>query len=273
MQFRKQTTPEQVEERLKAASLADIKKPGFAKGLVEGKSCTMICHLIKAENNLGRSLVIDLTAEGDNKIRQIDHRTIESITFKNVKYVLKKSGKKQDLEEEKKAERYWDPAKLAIGNWFSQTSYNKVESIGKDDVNVLCNGENQRITKNILIEDMFNASVYAKEEKLALTKVVKIMREARSVAFTVNFNCKVDEKVVAEKLGQADAKTLGNAKAFAKELLTGKEQTVVGRLSKTENHLGRSLIVGLEQPNSFAQVDHRHINWLIFKNVKYVVQH
>jgi hypothetical protein len=69
VQFRKQTTPEQVEERLKASSLADIKKPGFAKGLVEGKPCTMICHLLKAENNLGRSLVVDLTAEGDNKIR------------------------------------------------------------------------------------------------------------------------------------------------------------------------------------------------------------
>lgn len=68
-QFRKQTTPELVEERLKFASLADLKKPGFAKGLVEGEPCTMICHLLKAENNLGRSLVIDLTAAGDNKIR------------------------------------------------------------------------------------------------------------------------------------------------------------------------------------------------------------
>lgn len=146
-------------------------------------------------------------------------------------------------------------------------------SIGKDQVNVLCNGENQSITKNILVEDMFNACVFDKEEKLPLTKIVKILKEAHSVAFTVNFNCKVDEKVIAEKLCQATAKQLGDAKGFAKELLTGREQTVVGRLSKTEGRLGRSLVVGLEQPNHFCQVDHRHINWLIFKNVKYVVQH
>jgi len=54
-------------------------------------------------------------------------------------------------------------------------------------------------------------------------------------------------------------------------LLVGKESTVVGRLSKSENHLGRSLIVGLDF-KSFAQVDHRTIKWLILKNVKYTVK-
>jgi hypothetical protein len=39
-----------------------------------------------------------------NKFRQVDHRTIEWIVFKNVKYVLKKGAKKggDDQEEEKK---------------------------------------------------------------------------------------------------------------------------------------------------------------------------
>ena len=85
----------------------------------------MICHLVEAENNLGRSVVIDLTAACDNKFRQIDHRTIESITYNNVKYVLnKKGGKKAEEEEEKKkGEPKWDTSKLAVGNWFSGTSY------------------------------------------------------------------------------------------------------------------------------------------------------
>jgi len=68
----------------------------------------LVCHLVKAENNLGRSLVIDLNAAGDNKFRQIDHRSIESIIFNNVKYSLKKGGKKANEEESKTANKPWD---------------------------------------------------------------------------------------------------------------------------------------------------------------------
>jgi hypothetical protein len=42
--------------------LAGVKKDAakIAKQLTEGELCTMICHLVKVENNLGRSTVIDL---------------------------------------------------------------------------------------------------------------------------------------------------------------------------------------------------------------------
>lgn len=53
----------------------------------------MTCHMLEVENNLGRSLVIDLGATTESKFRQVDHRSIESIIFKNVKYALKKGGK------------------------------------------------------------------------------------------------------------------------------------------------------------------------------------
>lgn len=85
----------------------------------------MTCHLVDTENNLGRSTVIDLSAKTANKFRQIDHRTIQYIIFQNVKYVLKKGGKKE-VEEEKGAaagKALWDKKDLAIGNWFSRTSY------------------------------------------------------------------------------------------------------------------------------------------------------
>ena len=52
----------------------------------------MTCAMINVENNLGRSVVADLNVRGPWKYRQVDHRTIESIIFGNVKYVLKKSG-------------------------------------------------------------------------------------------------------------------------------------------------------------------------------------
>ena len=89
----------------------------------------MTCHLVKAENLLGRSTVIDLTAKTDNKFRQIDHRTIEYIIANNTKYVLKKGSKKAEKDEEEKKGEKWDKRQLAVGNWFSGTSYFKIDRI------------------------------------------------------------------------------------------------------------------------------------------------
>jgi ribosome-interacting GTPase 1 len=52
------------------------------------------------------------------------------------------------------------------------------------------------MSKYLLEYEMHNASVYASEEKLALTKVVKVLKEAYSTVFTICFTCKVDEKAV-----------------------------------------------------------------------------
>jgi hypothetical protein len=81
------------------------------KELLEGETCTMVCHLIDSEANLGRSTVIDFSAATANKFRQVDHRTIDHIIFKNVRYILKKGGKKasdEDMEAPGKDEPKWD---------------------------------------------------------------------------------------------------------------------------------------------------------------------
>jgi hypothetical protein len=233
----------------------------------------MTCHLVDVENNLGRSTVIDLGAKTDNKFRQIDHRTIQYIIFKNVKYVLKKGAKKDGEDEEEKKggdKALWDTKNLAVGNWFSRTSYFQVKEIMGNEVKTMCDMKEVVVSKDILEQEMHNAAVFAKEEKLALTKVVKILKEAKSTVFTICFTCKVDEKHIQERLQAISEKEFKDAKNLAKELLTGKESTITGRLTKTEGKLGRSLVVGVPA-NNFAQVDHRTIKWLILKNVKYIV--
>ena len=65
----------------------------LAKDIIEGRQVKKTCHMIEVENNLGRSLVIDLSADSENKFRQIDHRSIDFIIFRNVKYTLKKGAK------------------------------------------------------------------------------------------------------------------------------------------------------------------------------------
>jgi hypothetical protein len=49
---------------------------------------------------------------------------------------------------------------------------------------------------------MYNASVFASTEKLALTKVARILEEAKTACFTVCFTTKVDEKLIKEKLSK-----------------------------------------------------------------------
>ena len=91
--------------------------------------------MIEVENNLGRSLVIDLSSDGDNKFKQIDHRSIDHIILRNVKYVLKK-GAKGEEEAFKKDAPKWDSTRLAVGNWFSGTKYYKATTT--DGNEILC---------------------------------------------------------------------------------------------------------------------------------------
>jgi len=121
---------------------------------------------------------------------------------------------------------------------------------------------------------MYNASVFASEEKLSLTKVAKLLEDARTTCFTVCFNAKVDEKAVREKLeslSAANLKDKAKVAEISKEILVGKETIIIGRLSKSMGKLGRSLVIDLPT-EGFRQVDHRTLKWLTIKNVKYVVK-
>ena len=252
--FKKQPNKESAEEVLEKVKFSDLKDQKklatLVKGIVEGDECTITGHLVKVENSLGRSTVIDLNAKSDSKFRQIDHRTIEYIIFKNAKYVLKKGAKKvdamDDKEEEKKGEAKWNPKALAVGNWFSGTSYFRAVRDNGDQYITSSNGVEVAVSKDILEHEMYNASTYAKEEKLSLTKVVKVLRDAYTTAFSICFTCKIDDKQVQEKLKNCNEKDFKDIKKLAKELLTGKETTVIGKLSKTEGNLGRSLVIDLE---------------------------
>jgi len=106
--------------------MAALKKPEevkkLSKSITEGQSCEMVCHLLESDNNLGRSLVIDLNAHHGCNYRQVDHRSIEYIIYKNVKYSLGRKAPGTDelpLKVDRSVPK-WDQAKLATDNWFSQ---------------------------------------------------------------------------------------------------------------------------------------------------------
>lgn len=232
----------------------------------------MTCHMVEVENNLGRSLVIDLGTKSPNKFRQVDHRSIDYIIFQNVKYVLKKGAKAQDEDDRKKDEPKWDAKQLSIGDWFSGTSYYRAVEEKGDSVICRSEGKSIEISRDILQYEMHNSSVFGEEQKLPLTQVATKMAQANSKCFTVCFTTKVDEKMVQEKLKKIRNKlSADKAKALAKELLVGEEKVMTARLSRAEGKLGRSLVIDLPT-QGYRQVDHRTLRWFISDNIKYTVK-
>ena len=208
VRFHKKLNEEQVQKRLQETKLSDLKDKSalstLAKQLLEGEISEMVCHLVKAESRLGRSTVIDLSSTHEHKFRQIDHRTIEHIIVNNAKHELKKGSKKAESDdaEKKKDEPKWDFLKLAVGNTFSGTSYYKTIDIKGDQVITRCQETDIAVSKDILEYEMYNASVYATEEKITLTQMAELLEEAKTTCFTVCFTSKVDEAVVRDRLAK-----------------------------------------------------------------------
>jgi len=255
--FKKQATKTlaaQILQEAEASDFTDSKKlTQLAKKLIQGEDCSLTCHMVEVENNLGRSLVIDLKATSDSKFRQVDHRTIESIIFKNVKYELKKGGKRfEDVDMEiPKDEPKWDATQLKVGDIFSGTSYYEtVSELGKDEV--LCYEKNfgdrtVSIDRSILRDECHNANVWDEEQQLSMTNLAGKLTEANNMCFQVCFNSKPNEKKIKELLGarKSGPKDTAEAKELAKECLEGSEVTLFGRLTKAEGKLGRSLVIDI----------------------------
>lgn len=133
------------------------------------------------------------------------------------------------------------------GEVLSTTIYAEVLSTTKDGITVKdSNGREFEIRGQKLIEDtMSSASQFSKTEKVSRTEIIEKLLNAGDTVFTVTFT-------------KAD----------------GNKRVLTGVLLETENHLGRSNVVDLQvqDVNNRRQVDHRTIEELILKGVKYIVK-
>ena len=192
----------------------------LSKGIIEGEQVCLIGHLVKSEQHMGRSLIIDLQGSAEHRFKQVDHRTIESIIIKNVKFNLGKKSTLNTLEGWKWSEtEKWNQTKLEVGNWFSEMQYYKLTNNSSDsrwDAEIYSKSrETYEIPKN-QVEDMWSANMFDTEEKITRTEMIEILINAKECVFTVTFRKKITATdiqdllsgVTTQKKLKSEAKTL-----------------------------------------------------------------
>ena len=185
---------------------------------------------------------------------------------------IKKADKK--IEKPKKQTK-WNHSKVTDGDYFSCHQYMRVEKIKGTDISLKNErGELVEIDLDCLNEDSYSADHFEKEVTCNMTELSEILQDCKDTIFKVVFKKKIDEHQVFDKLAKIKAKDLKSPQTstqLAKQLLEGDMCEIVGHLVKSEQHMGRSLVIDLNAPASqnFRQVDHRTIQSIIFKNVKY----
>ena len=288
--FKKKIDQSHVEDVLSSMKMAELKndaklKP-IIKGMIEGESCEITGHLIDVDNHLGRSVVVDLNAKAPHNIKQVDHRTIDYVILRNVKYSLgrKAAGAPEELPlKHDYTKPRWNVSKLAKGDWFSQVTYYKVkEIIDKDNVKVVTSKDQHNeltLSKDILLTEMQNGCAFSSTEKISRTEMVEKLVSAKESVMSIKFHKKLDDTWVKECLAENITKASQlndkkHIKQVAKELISGRDAEMVCCLTSADGNLGRSSILDLNAPDgrNFRQVDHRALEELILNDKKYVLK-
>lgn len=170
---------------------------------------------------------------------------------------------------------------LVVGDRLSEIQHYIVTE-KKDNEAVLRNerGFEYRAQASIIEEGMDSANQFTQTQRISRTALVGILESTAGCVFTVNFNKQPTAEGNLERLNKAmenNFETLKNPAAraeLAANLILGEDRTIRGVLDRTEQKLGRTRVFDQDVPDENNQrlVDHRTVNWMIYKNIKYIVQ-
>ncbi|MGI0482791.1 hypothetical protein ACN4EE_18645 [Geminocystis sp. CENA526] len=178
-----------------------------------------------------------------------------------------------------------DVEKIQVGEYLAEIQYYKVIKVNPKTIKVVSDkGVESNIDKELVFE-MYSASQYSIEKYITRTEINHILSNIGQQIFTVNFNKQVKPTDIKNKLLTAIKDEEGNPLSYenieknlqkiSKDLNKGEERTLIGYLLEINNEMGRSSAIDLEiekGKNRLRQIDHRTINYLIFKNTKYIVK-
>jgi hypothetical protein len=168
-----------------------------------------------------------------------------------------------------------DFSTLKTGDRLSETQYYEVVSTDTTRMRV----RNERgfefnVSKEIVEEGMFNANQFTETKKISRTAMVDILESTNGHIFTVNFDKKPTDQSVLEVLKSFTIADFGDSAKLShisEKIARGENRTLTGYMIAPEVKMGRSKVIDLNEdaPANSRLVDHRTLNWLIFKGVKY----
>lgn len=177
--------------------------------------------------------------------------------------------------------------KLKKGEVLSETQYYTVEKISGNRVQLINDhGESIVVDNKYVDKCLTSATQYEETKTVTKTEAAALFLGMTSVAMTVNFNKQVKEVDVVKEIqeayeGSTPKEFTTKLKKSVKSALEGVERTMIGRHYGHVNELGRvNFIDMMEKKDSSKkeydvrtrQVDPRTINWLVCRNIKYVVK-
>lgn len=178
---------------------------------------------------------------------------------------------------------------IHIGDKLSETQYYTVIDVIRNSTIRVKNerGMEFNISNAIVEEGMYSANQYITDSEHEIqvnrTELIEIFRKVGDTVFTVCFNKQPDADTIndaIESLNKGKILPISEMKKKVKEAFKGEVRVLTGYLIATETGFGRSMAIDLSlergtNPNWDArirQVDHRSLNWLIWKNFKYTVK-
>lgn len=180
--------------------------------------------------------------------------------------------------------RKTNASELKKGDKLSRISFMEVVgNSGGQNVNVKNeDGFEWYISGGIISEECYSTQ-QEETKKVSRTELAEILMNARDAIVVVNFHKQASADTVHAKLTDADGEKV--TKKLLGSLLKGEERTMTGYVIATEPVLGRTVMIDLEKKKVITPtkdgeghdirqrlVDHRSLNWLIYKNVKYTVK-
>lgn len=178
-----------------------------------------------------------------------------------------------------------DINKIQVGEYLAEIQYYKVVKVNPKTIKVISDKGIESIIDKDLVFEMYSANQYQTEKYVTRTEINHILANIGQQIFTINFNKQVKSQDIKNKLLKAIKDEQGNPLTYeeieknlqkiSKDLNKGEERTLIGYLLEVNNEMGRSTAIDLEiekGQNRLRQIDHRTINYLIFKNTKYIVK-
>ena len=183
---------------------------------------------------------------------------------------------------------------LRPGHRLSETQYYTVQDVTRSYITVVNErGMGMKIGSNIVEEGMFSASQFDAEVRVTRTELCEILATAGDAILTVNFSKQLKEPAVVKEILTAAEELFGSkpiaaalkglattVKSAVKKGLKGESRTLVGYRMGSEPMLGRTYMIDVEieaDPSKaydprMRQVDHRTLEWIILRGVKYIVK-